>query len=168
MTEQIKETVIYNNKEYQTYSYPELPTFLSLKVIFDRTYTHTACYRNYVGIWEIVDEKLFLKELSGKKMKKAKFAKWFSGEILIPGNLKTEPEKFYYAAYDGDDLERPSQYTYFHFKNGKLIETEIRKKIDTPFHGKVSMTYFFSNFSDAKAVRETTLFQKVKNLFHLN
>lgn len=47
----------------------------------------TACWRRYIGTWEVKDGKLYLNEVVGryKKLKpEPLFAKWFSGVLRIP------------------------------------------------------------------------------------
>ncbi len=48
----------------------------------------TSCYRGYVGVWEIKDKKLFLKNIKGRyklKSDKPVFANWYTGDLHIPG-----------------------------------------------------------------------------------
>ena len=53
----------------------------------------TACWRRYLGSWEIKDKRLYLCELTGRwrmTSKKPIFADWFSGLLCVPeGELLT-------------------------------------------------------------------------------
>lgn len=123
MTQQAREIVIYKNEEnYNTYmlplqpyinSHPEYYELISeAKCDFQKkqgkkefSCCHcTALHREYIGTWEIKEDKLFLKNMSfisfddedtsfGIKClfpgQKEVFADWFSG-ILIIENNKTE------------------------------------------------------------------------------
>jgi len=47
----------------------------------------TACWRRYVGMWEIRNQKLYLVGISGKYKLEATdplFAEWFTGKLIIP------------------------------------------------------------------------------------
>jgi hypothetical protein len=47
----------------------------------------TACWRQYIGTWEIRDERLFLRGLRGRLAlvgEEPLFADWFSGTLRIP------------------------------------------------------------------------------------
>lgn len=53
----------------------------------------TGCWRKYIGVWEIKDDRLFLKALQGiyrLEGEEPLFADWFSGALIIPlrGMLK--------------------------------------------------------------------------------
>ena len=51
-------------------------------------YYSTSCYRGYIGVWEIKDKKLFLKNIKGRyklKADKPVFASWYTGDLHIPG-----------------------------------------------------------------------------------
>ncbi|MDO6610533.1 hypothetical protein Q4601_12055 [Shewanella sp. 1_MG-2023] len=54
----------------------------------------TACWRQYIGAWEIVDDALFLNEITGKYQKTESsplFAGWYTGVIEL---LEEEPDFF--------------------------------------------------------------------------
>lgn len=89
-TNQFAEVLIYNGEVYQTSDYPlvdcdsELPDFAPL---------HTACYRGYIGIWQIVGNHLYLLGLKNNEKATLKTifgteftgnrvaASWYSGQI---------------------------------------------------------------------------------------
>jgi len=48
---------------------------------------HSGCWRGYHGTWEIKDQKLYLKEISGIFAligTEPVFADWFTGSVLVP------------------------------------------------------------------------------------
>jgi hypothetical protein len=65
MTAQIGEKLFYKGKEYRMASEPPIlsPALKNYEINFIGNCT--ACWRGYFGKWEIKDEKLFLKEISG-------------------------------------------------------------------------------------------------------
>jgi hypothetical protein len=87
----------------------------------------TACRRGYIGTWEIVEDKLFLKDLKGypeenKKYtmnnlfpnQKEVFAKWFTGEIKMPQGKMLHYEHLGYCSIFEKDL-------FLGFKKGELV-----------------------------------------------
>jgi len=58
-----------------------------ITVCHHRNTQSTACWRGYIGIWEIKDGKLYLKDLIGRYKKVSKepiFLEWFSDVLIIP------------------------------------------------------------------------------------
>ena len=54
---------------------------------FESIISSTACWRNYIGTWEIKDGKFYLKDLKGRiklKKKGPVHATWFSGVLSVP------------------------------------------------------------------------------------
>ena len=71
----------------------------------------SACWRHYIGTWEIKDDRFYLKKLSGMYKingREALFADWFSGTLRVP---------------QGDILE------YVHMGYGSVFEQETHIKI---------------------------------------
>lgn len=95
MTDQIREKLVYegwetslehcpyipfNDKRIKQLSYDEIEDPDSM--IFS-----TACWREYVGTWEIKDGRFYLNNISGKYLiidGLPIFADWFSGEVTVP------------------------------------------------------------------------------------
>jgi len=101
MTAQIHEKLIIDGKAYTMAFCPPLPpdsseiveveSSIVRKDVKDqklpRTIFSTACWRGYIGTWEIKDKKLYLNEIVGRYRKLGNqplFADWFSGVLRIP------------------------------------------------------------------------------------
>lgn len=63
MTTQAKEKIYYKGKEYRMDNTP-LDTYLREKKITLKTISNSACWRGYIGKWEIKDDKLYLIDFS--------------------------------------------------------------------------------------------------------
>lgn len=97
-TAQIGERLIYNGEKHTMFSCPNIPQNdprirkLSNEEIQSKDFSKsiifsTACWRQYLGTWEIKDRRLYLIEIIGTYElvgKEAIFADWFSGELRIP------------------------------------------------------------------------------------
>lgn len=84
----------------------------------------TACWRQYVGTWEIRDGRFYLVALTGRYVlvgKEPLFADWFSGTLRIP---------------KGEVVE------YVHMGFGSVFEQEIHVKVK---HGIVTKTQTIDN-----------------------
>ena len=101
MTAQVHEILIYNGKECSMAFCPPIPENLEtiIKVSDDEVEKQiengeieaiilsTACWRDYIGTWEIKDDKFYLTDVVGryKKIRKEPlFAEWFSDVIIVP------------------------------------------------------------------------------------
>ncbi|MGY8914038.1 MAG: hypothetical protein ACKVJF_03020 [Flavobacteriales bacterium] len=102
MTIQIKESILIDGEEYKMVTEPLLPYLKELtnKTIFQCE--TSACWRGYLGTWELKNNKLYLIELTGNvgdadfrfrssvgldylfPNKKEVHADWFTGVISIP------------------------------------------------------------------------------------
>lgn len=98
MTAQIAESLRHRGRDFSLWTLP-LESFLDLsnqRKAFAKVHRHTACFRGYVGYWEISDNKLFLNSaetLDGENFaldslfsntRAPIFAEWFSGELRCP------------------------------------------------------------------------------------
>lgn len=85
MTAQDPEILIFEGERLY------MPTLIDLNGTADCGFpSHTANNRGYVGIWEIVDSKLYLNEVENGRMKEkgSLFADWVSQELHVwKGNL---------------------------------------------------------------------------------
>jgi len=119
MTAQVHENLILDGQETSMAFCPPLPEndsrVVELKddeidgggIIFS-----TACWRQYVGTWEIKDNKFYLVNLEGRfklAEKKPIFADWFTGTLRIP---------------QGEILH------YIHMGYGTVYEREMHIKIE--------------------------------------
>lgn len=147
MTAQFREILIYNGERLGMAANPLRPYLDSRKDI-EFVSNSTACWRGYVGRWKIIDDKLFLVNLSAnlgdEKVgldylfpgEKKVFADWYSGEIRIPTGEMIEYVHMGYASIFEKDI-------FLVFVNGQLVnqyevdnreaynkQTEERAKIE--------------------------------------
>ena len=103
MTAQVHERLIIDGQEFTMAYCPPLPLDSGdiVEVTDDATTTKelgsqrivfsTACWRGYIGTWEIKDGQLYLNEIVGRYRGSGNEplpAKWFSGVLRIPqGNV---------------------------------------------------------------------------------
>jgi len=126
MTAQIGEILIFKGKQMRMATEPLMQYLQNKKEIKFISHS-TACWRGYCGQWEIIDNKLYLTELTGyspdnKEVdlnylfpdKKQVFADWFSGEIRIPQGEILEYVHLGYASLYEKDL-------FLVFENGILL-----------------------------------------------
>lgn len=130
MTAQVREILFYNGEKHFLSSEPLKPL---LEIIGDDNpfpkprICSTACWRGYVGTWEIVENKLFLVGLRGFPEENKElsldnifpnlnkvFAEWFSGEIKIPQGKMLHYEHMGYMSIYEKDL-------FFKFRKGNLV-----------------------------------------------
>lgn len=134
MTAQVAERLIYGEKEISLFSNP-LSLFLKETGISFES-PHTACWRGYVGTWEIIDtlgtERLYLVGLSAHKTYEKivgvsdvfpgydkVFAHWFTGELRCPqGALLDYVHGGYASTYEYDLL--------MEFKQGVLVNKHAK------------------------------------------
>lgn len=92
MTNQVQEKLIYEGKEYSIPFCLPFPDDSRIKELdsyddSEGVFTSTACWRQYIGTWEIKAGRLYLIKLEGKYQlidDAPIFADWFSGEISLP------------------------------------------------------------------------------------
>ena len=65
MTAQTREIMYYEGQQFGMASEPFNQYFLKSGIDFQPEFTSTACYRGYVGEWEIADNKLYLIKIDG-------------------------------------------------------------------------------------------------------
>lgn len=162
MTAQFREILHYEGKTYHLATEPLKPL---LEIIGDDLYKSsggektsesdelmrsTACWRGYVGEWEIKNDKLYMIGIKGypdvNKVftmehlfpgQEKVFARWFSGEIRIPhGKLLHYEHMGYMSIYEKE--------LFLEFKDGVLFskrEVDNTKTFDpeNPYRfGKIS------------------------------
>ena len=87
MTAQKHEILILNGEICSMAFCPPIPENLDNIISRRRYMSSTACWRGYIGEWEIKEGKFYLNRISGRLKKvdaKPIFAEWFSGVIRIP------------------------------------------------------------------------------------
>jgi hypothetical protein len=131
MTAQIREIIDYKCERNVMATEPLFPYLQSRKDICFNAKS-TGCWRGYLGIWQINDNRLFLVKLKGyidkdyKEVeleyifpgKKEVFADWFSGEIRISqGELLKYVHMGYQSIFEKDLI--------LEFKEGVLMNERI-------------------------------------------
>lgn len=98
MTAQVSEILMLDGKCHEMCAQPLSDYFMLAGINPQLDIPHTACWRGYVGTWEIIHERLYLTELSGRIENGAcasletffpgyptrVFAHWFDGRIRLP------------------------------------------------------------------------------------
>ena len=134
MTAQISETLIYNGEEHAMCSEP-LGSYFGLggKGPEFRSPT-SACWRGYVGTWEVVDNRLYLIKLRGwlKDGGEANlenlfpgypdrvFAHWFTATARLPQGKELEYVHMGYGSRYERDL-------FIRFEKGFVVDSYTRK-----------------------------------------
>ncbi len=124
MTAQIAETITFQGERHAMCAEPLEAYFALVGTRPDFAPPHTACWRGYVGTWEILDERLYLIGLHGVTrdgqevsletvfpgFPKQVFAHWCSGTLRLPrGKLLDYQHMGYASVYEEDvfvDMER--------------------------------------------------------------
>jgi len=134
-TAQVAEILVYEGKEEMMFSCPEIPENNSrIRVLtreefnaktargeIDSFITSTACWRQYVGGWEIKDERLFLTNITGRyelSGEEPLFADWFSGSLRVPRGKQLDYVHMGFASVYEEDL-------IIHVENGVVTNTEV-------------------------------------------
>lgn len=130
MTAQFHETLILDGKKTSMAFCPPLPKdqrVVELKedeMDQDSIVFSTACWRQYLGTWEIKDNKFYLVDITGRYRLAEPpplFADWFTGVLRIPQGKRLH---------------------YVHMGFGSVFESELHIKID---QGVVTKTVTIDN-----------------------
>lgn len=130
MTAQVRDILTYNGKTYHLATEPLEQLFEIMgddKPIL--TTANTACWRGYVGKWQVENDQLYLVDFKGYGKNQVKvgmdyifpgktnvLAEWYSGEIKIPhGELLHYEHQGYMSIYEKD--------LFLEFKKGILVST---------------------------------------------
>ncbi|WOH37649.1 hypothetical protein RI844_20180 [Thalassotalea fonticola] len=87
MTQQAREVLIFRNQKLYIDESFGVPKHDRILLTGDSSFYNSACWRAYVGTWEINEDKLFLVSIKGKYKLLGNpplFADWYSGTIKIP------------------------------------------------------------------------------------
>ncbi len=109
MTAQMHEKLIFNGEETSMVFCPPLPKKDSrvIRLKDNETdgkggiFSSTACWRQYLGTWEIKDNKFYLVNLEGRfKLvgNSPVFVDWFTGTLRIPQGKKLHSVHMGYAS----------------------------------------------------------------------
>lgn len=121
MTRQILEKINYEGSLQSMFGRPLDDYFKLSGIKPDFELTCSACWRGYIGTWEILDDRLYLTDLSelmgdGKKNMQTffpddpvrVFAYWYSGQLRVPQGERVVHPGFY-SSYEHDlliDIEK--------------------------------------------------------------
>ena len=122
MTAQVHETLIYDGNETSMAFCPPLPeNNPRVKMLTDEEIEEddasgivfsTACWRQYIGTWEIKGGRFYLRGIEGRYQlggSEPLFADWFTGVLRIP---------------------RGEMLQYVHMGYGSVFEEEVHVKIE--------------------------------------
>jgi len=136
MTAQIMERIKVDGQDLQMATEPLSSYFHKTDKGRELVSYSTACWRGYLGTWEIMEGKLYLVDLEATITNFNKvgidyffpnndkvFASWYSGEIRIPnGELLRYEHMGYMSVYDEDE--------YLTIEKGVLISRRTNKNKD--------------------------------------
>ena len=136
MTAQIPEALWYEGMEHALCSEPLEDYFQQIDKLPPFEEMHTACWRRYVGEWEVRDDRLYLIGIeahleNGDEASLASifpefpervFAHWFTGTIRLPqGDMLEYVHMGYHSTYERDLL--------LTFENGILVGKTLRENV---------------------------------------
>ncbi|MCQ2093255.1 MAG: hypothetical protein MJY85_11325 [Fibrobacter sp.] len=130
MTAQIHERLILNGKSMTMACSPAIPKKVDVVTLSNNELRaeiaarkvssfveSSACWRGYIGTWEIKDNMLFLNKLEGRYKLISPtpiFASWFTGELKIPkGRIVRYVHGEFYSLYRKE--------LYIHIEKGRVI-----------------------------------------------
>ena len=134
MTEQIRENLLLDGESVYMFNFPNIPrdhprilhefhrepnSDKAARVLLGST----ACWRNYIGTWEVRDGLFFLNKVFGQykiDTPEPLEATWFSGTLRIPQGevLDNCPWTSLESIYERELL--------IHIRKGRVIKQEIR------------------------------------------
>jgi len=131
MTGQQYEELIYNGEKTGMASCPPIPEDhpgiieISREELLaderNREALSTACWRNYIGTWEIANDQLFLVDIIGR-FKKVEpepiFADWATGKLIIP---RGERLQYVHMGFESVYEEE----VHVTIEKGKVIESHV-------------------------------------------
>lgn len=155
MTAQAKEILILEGNKTSMTCLPPLPVNDPRITRSQKNTICSACWRGYIGTWEIKQGKLFLIGLSGNFSLSegvSIFAEWFSGEIIVP-----EGEALKYNAMGSPYLyERQQNIT---IESGNVVAASTIDNRPAPFdHSEIR------KFVESRGITSLLHFTKVANV----
>lgn len=118
MTAQMHEKLILDGEETSMACTPSIPKHFRIKELpKGHGINHTACWRHYVGTWELREKRLYLNQIEGiyKLLgDKPLFADWYSGTLRIPVGSMVHYEHMGFASEYENEL-------YIKIRNGVEI-----------------------------------------------
>jgi len=139
MTAQASERLLYQGEMRSMCAEPLGMYFALSGVKPDFQFTCTALWRGYIGSWEIIDDRLYLVELSGRLMGGTDanletlfpgypdrvFAHWYSGKVRIPQGKLLECVHMGYGSVYENDL-------FLFFDKGVVTKSEVAVNGESP------------------------------------
>jgi hypothetical protein len=157
MTAQAQEILILEGKKTYIHDCPPLPENDSRIKQSAETSICSACWRGYVGTWEITEGQLFLVGLSGNYYldpEESILANWYSGEIVVP-----EGEALKYDAMGSPYLyERQHNFT---IENGRVVAVSL---IDNRPASSPSDAEEIRRFVESRGISTLVHFTTVENV----
>lgn len=124
MTAQMHERLIVGGKEMSVAGEPKIPEHPRIVKVSEEEVNASgafvftsACWRNYIGSWEISDSRLYLIGITGiyKLIGEGPlFADWFSGILRVPAGPMRQYVHMGYASTFEREL-------YFEIRNGIVV-----------------------------------------------
>lgn len=132
MTTQIPEQLLYMGEKHSMCDIPLAMYFELGGNEPDFESPSSALWRGYIGLWEVVDDRLYMIDLSGtlKDGTEANlatvfpnypdrvFAHWFSRKVRLPQGKRLKYVHMRYGSVYEQDL-------FLHFENGIVTKTEL-------------------------------------------
>jgi len=133
MTYQVHEKLILNGEPVTMVSFPDIPKEHPrilhefhrepIGSILDSYLGSTACWRNYIGTWEVRDGQFFLKQVFGQYKIDGPDpvpATWFSGCLVLPQGEIIEGD-----AWFGWDVVHERELR-IKIRKGRVVKEELR------------------------------------------
>lgn len=133
MTAQVPENLTYMGKQHEMCDEPLADYFELASVEPPFVGLNSACWRGYIGTWEIKDDRLYLIELEGRigsgeanletlfpGFPERVFAHWYTGTVRLPhGKLLDYVHGGYASRYERD--------LFIEFERGLVKKTHFRE-----------------------------------------
>ena len=138
MTAQFSECLVYQGKTLRMQSLPLSSYLDSLSIPPAFAEVHTACWRRYVGTWEVIHDRLYLTDIKAHwqdgapvrleqlfpeftdSVKRKIFAHWYTGTLICAqGKLLRYAHMGYESTYEESLL--------LSFDCGTLVNTNLRQ-----------------------------------------
>jgi len=130
MTSQVREILIIKGQKHGLSCLPDIPVDTEYieklvpeegKKFFSGIYDSTACWRKYIGTWEIKDDKFYFLDIKGlyrKRNKDPVFADWYSGTLKYPQGKLLKSVNLAFASVYEEEVN-------ISIKSGIVQSTEI-------------------------------------------
>ena len=130
MTAQMHELLIYEGEDTSMAFCPPIPTHHPRisEQPEDPTFFHTACWRRYLGTWEIRDGHFYLVKLEGVvalEEGSPLFADWFTGTLRIPKGKRLHYVHMGFGSVYEEEI-------HVKIENGVVVEKKVIDNRDSP------------------------------------